>query len=142
MTASGGDWGITAVSLRSPTARDQLAPQGGAFTSITLGPDGRKTRVIGAIAQVLVAPEDPSAVLDILADEIRWGSAADGKPGMDFAKTRASKDEVAGYFRDLVNEWSMEIFHVNEMVAEGGRVVVLCECAWTNKRGRPAPPSR
>ena len=77
---------------------------------------------------------DPTAVLDILADEVRWGSAADGKPGMDFAKPRASKDEVAGYFRDLVNEWSMEFFHVNEMVAQGGRVVVLCECAWTNKR--------
>jgi len=77
---------------------------------------------------------DPSVVLEILADEIRWGSAADGKLGMDFAKKRASKEEVAGYFHELVNEWSMEFFHVNEMVAQGGRVVVLCECSWTNKR--------
>ena len=77
---------------------------------------------------------DPSVLLDILADEIRWGSAADGKPGMDFAKKRATKDEVGGYFRDLLSEWSMEFYQVNEFVAQGGRVVALCECSWTNKR--------
>ncbi len=68
MAAEPGDWGITAVSLRSPTARDQLAPQGGAFTSIILGPDGRIPRIIGSIASVLVAPQNPSAVLDAMAD--------------------------------------------------------------------------
>ena len=28
----------------------------------------------------------------------------------------------------------MEFYQVNEFVAQGGRVVALCECSWTNKR--------
>ncbi|KAA9009399.1 mannitol dehydrogenase family protein [Histidinibacterium aquaticum] len=68
MAASGGDWGIVAVSLRSATARDQLEPQGGAYTSISLMPEGPRARVIGSIVEVLVAPEDPGAVLDRMTD--------------------------------------------------------------------------
>ncbi len=68
MAAAGGDWGICAVSLKSSTARDQLAPQGGVYTAVTLGPDGKSHDQIGAIAEVLVAPEDPDAVIVALAD--------------------------------------------------------------------------
>ncbi|MAC80180.1 MAG: mannitol dehydrogenase [Rhodobacteraceae bacterium] len=63
MQADPGDWGIIAVSLKSPTARDQLVPQGCAYTSVTLAPEGAEYRVIGSIVDVLVAPEDPEAVL-------------------------------------------------------------------------------
>ena len=66
MAQVGGDWGICAVSLNSATVRDQLAPQGCAYTSVTLTPDGPTHRVIGSIARVLVAPEDPQAVLDAM----------------------------------------------------------------------------
>lgn len=62
IAVEGGDWGIIAVSLRSTSARDQLAPQDGAYTSITLG-EGGGARVIGAVTRVLVAPEDPEAVV-------------------------------------------------------------------------------
>lgn len=68
MDHSGGDWGIVAVSLRSPTARDQLRPQGGAFTSVSLGPDGADYRQIESIVDVLVAPEDPAAVVAAMSD--------------------------------------------------------------------------
>ncbi|MEO1307936.1 MAG: mannitol dehydrogenase family protein [Pseudomonadota bacterium] len=68
MAAAGGDWGITAVSLRSPTARDQLQPQGGAFTSVTLGPEGSSHQVIESVVGVMVAPEDPVAVIAAMAD--------------------------------------------------------------------------
>ncbi|MEC8295467.1 MAG: mannitol dehydrogenase family protein, partial [Pseudomonadota bacterium] len=68
LAAQGGDWGILAVSLRSPAARDQLQPQGGAYTSVTLSPEGPETQVITAIRDVLVAPEDPEAVLAAMAD--------------------------------------------------------------------------
>ena len=67
MQAEGGDWGIISVSLRSPTARDQMEPQGGVFTSVTLG-KARRARVIGAVSKVLVAPEDPGAVLRAMTD--------------------------------------------------------------------------
>jgi len=67
MAAAGGDWGICAVSLQSPTARDQLEPQGGVYTSVTLAPEGPEYHIIGSIARVLVAPDDPEAVLEAMA---------------------------------------------------------------------------
>ncbi len=68
MAASGGDWGIVAVSLRSAGPRDQLAPQGCAYTAVELGPGGARHRVVGSICRCLVAPEDPEAVLAAMAD--------------------------------------------------------------------------
>jgi fructuronate reductase len=68
MAASGGDWGIVGVSLRSPDMRDALAPQGCAYTALELGPEGETARVVEAVAEVLVAPEDPEAVLSRMAD--------------------------------------------------------------------------
>ncbi len=69
MEAEGGDWGIIAVSLQSPTARDQLAPQDNLYTSATLGPKGAEYRVIPSLNDVLVAPEDPSRVIDAMVAE-------------------------------------------------------------------------
>lgn len=66
--AAGGDWGIIAVALRNGQARDQLKPQGGSYTSVTLAPDGPTRAVIDCITDVLVAPENPSAVIEALAD--------------------------------------------------------------------------
>ncbi len=68
MAASGGEWGITGVSLRSPSVRDALAPQAWAYTAVSLGPDGQTPRLITALNDVLVAPENPRAVLDAMAD--------------------------------------------------------------------------
>lgn len=68
MAASGGDWGIIGVSLQSPGTRDALVPQGCAYTSVTLGPDGEQTKMIEVLENVLVAPEDPAAVLRAMAD--------------------------------------------------------------------------
>jgi fructuronate reductase len=68
MAASGGDWGIVGVSLQSPTVRDRLVPQGCAYTAVELGPDGERPQVIEAVQEVLVAREDPAAVLARMAD--------------------------------------------------------------------------
>lgn len=68
MANAGGDWGILAVSLRSATARDQLVPQGGMFTSVTLSEGGMTPKTIGSVRDVLVAPEDPAAVVQAMAD--------------------------------------------------------------------------
>ncbi len=77
---------------------------------------------------------DASVWYDILADEIAWGSLADGRPGMEFTKPRASKQEVVGYFEELAADWRMEFYHINEYVADGGRVVALGEMSWTHRR--------
>lgn len=63
MARDGGDWGICAVSLRSPDARDRMMPQGCAYTAVSLGPEGPEPRVIHSVSEVLVAPEDPAKVL-------------------------------------------------------------------------------
>ncbi len=68
MAAAGGDWGIRAVSLRSAGPRDQLVPQGCAYTAVELGPEGSRARVIEAVIDCLVAPEDPEAVLAAMTD--------------------------------------------------------------------------
>lgn len=64
---AGGDWGIIGVSLRSPAQRDLLAPQDCLYTAIER--DTRETRatIVTALREVLVAPENPAAVLERMA---------------------------------------------------------------------------
>ncbi len=68
MAAGETDWGIAAASLRSPETRDALGPQGGLYTLAIRQDAGTALRVIGAIGEVLVGPEDPAALLTRLAD--------------------------------------------------------------------------
>lgn len=63
IAASGGDWMITGVSLRSADVADALNPQDGLYTLLIRGEDGLRARVVGSIAKVLVAPREPEAVL-------------------------------------------------------------------------------
>ena len=53
--------------MRSSAVRDALAPQDFLYTQATLG---KKTsfRIIGSILDILVAPDDPAAVVDAVAD--------------------------------------------------------------------------
>ena len=68
MTASGGDWGISGVSLRSSKIRDRLAPQGNVYTAVELSPHRQKTRIVTSLCEVIFAPEYPGALLTRLAD--------------------------------------------------------------------------
>ena len=61
-------WGITGASLRSPATRDALAPQDGLYAMAVRDADGERLRVIGAVARVLAAPADTSAVILAMAD--------------------------------------------------------------------------
>ncbi|TIP01941.1 MAG: mannitol dehydrogenase family protein [Mesorhizobium sp.] len=62
------DWGIVGVSLRSPDTRDALKPQDGLYTLAIRDSAGEQLQVIGSIQSLLVAPEDPGAVLAALTD--------------------------------------------------------------------------
>ncbi|MFY0619013.1 MAG: mannitol dehydrogenase family protein [Shimia sp.] len=68
MKESGGDWGIVGVSLRSPNTRDALRPQNWTYTAVTLAEDSAVPRKIDVLNDVLVATEDPKAVLDAMVD--------------------------------------------------------------------------
>ncbi len=61
-------WGIVGASLRSPETRDALAPQDGLYTLETQDASGTRLRVVGALREVLVAPENPTALVVRLAD--------------------------------------------------------------------------
>jgi fructuronate reductase len=61
-------WGISGVSLRSPETRDALAPQDGLYT-LAVRDDARQSlRIVGSVVELLVAPENPEAVLARMAD--------------------------------------------------------------------------
>ncbi len=61
-------WGIIAASLRNPDTRDALAPQDGLYTVAAKGSDGERLAVVGAIRELIVAPEDPERLIAAMAD--------------------------------------------------------------------------
>lgn len=63
----GGDWGIIGCSLRSPSVRDQLAPQDGLYTLVERSGDGEKLQLIGAVIKNLVGPENPAELIEVMA---------------------------------------------------------------------------
>jgi fructuronate reductase len=69
LAASGGDWRILGVSLRSPKASGELHPQNGLYTLIEKGAEGTTARVIGAIADAVYSAGDPEPVLAAMAAE-------------------------------------------------------------------------
>ena len=67
MAAGDRDWAITGVSLRSPGVRDALGPQDGLYSITERGPAGERVSLVGAVREVLAAPEDIDAVARALA---------------------------------------------------------------------------
>ena len=66
--AAGGGWGAVGLSLRNRTAGDQLNPQSGLFTVDARLGALHDFRVIGNIAQVVIAPDSPSEALGVLTN--------------------------------------------------------------------------
>lgn len=62
-------WGVLGASLRSADVHDQLAPQDGLYTLLVRDGEDARARIIGAVQGVLVAPHDPQALVQALADE-------------------------------------------------------------------------
>ena len=59
------DWGICGISLRHPSVRDALTPQGGLYTLLE---HGSEPRVIGSIVGCLCEPEAPQLARQMLFD--------------------------------------------------------------------------
>lgn len=68
LARGGGPWGIVGVTQRSATVRDQLVPQDGLYTVAERGPAGTDLHVVGSVRRVLVAGEEPLALVAALAD--------------------------------------------------------------------------
>ncbi|TKV43140.1 MULTISPECIES: mannitol dehydrogenase family protein [Sphingobium] len=67
LTAGDLRWGVIAASLRSPGVRDQMMPQDCLYTMLVRDGSAEQARIIGVVSQVLVAPEDPAALVASLA---------------------------------------------------------------------------
>jgi fructuronate reductase len=68
MAAGDRDWAILGASLRSAETRDALSSQGGLYTAMIRSAGRDEARVVGSVRRLLVAPEDPAALLDAMAD--------------------------------------------------------------------------
>ena len=99
MNAGDRDWGIIGVSLRSAGVAEQLNPQDGLYTVAARSGDSTKTTLVGAVQRVLVASQDPVAVIEAVAAETTriisftitekgYCRASDGS--LDFALTNES----------------------------------------------------
>lgn len=60
-------WGILGASLQRPDQRDRLKPQDGLYTLLKRAPSGPEARIIGCVLDVLVAPENPAALIARMA---------------------------------------------------------------------------
>lgn len=60
-------WGILGASLRSSETRDALGPQDYLYTLCETDEAGARCRVIGALKGVLVAPENPRALIEAMS---------------------------------------------------------------------------
>ncbi len=70
-SGEGREWAVTGVGVMPHDRRivETLTAQDGLYTLVLKHPDGRlEPRIIGSIREALLAPEDPEAVLDRLAD--------------------------------------------------------------------------
>ena len=65
---AGGDrrWAILGASLRAPDTRDALKDQDFLYTLAVSDEAGERCRVIGAIRGILVAPENPQALIEAM----------------------------------------------------------------------------
>lgn len=68
LAVSGGDWRIVGVSLRSADVAAALNPQDGRYIMLTRDEAGDTARLVASIEKVLVAPENPQAVIDAIAN--------------------------------------------------------------------------
>ena len=61
-------WGVLGVSLRSAAVRDAMRQRNYRYMAAALTPDGMDLQQIDVVQDMLVAPEDPAAVIAALAD--------------------------------------------------------------------------
>ena len=123
LAAGETEWGIVGASLQSASTADALLPQDGLYTLAERGSSGEALRVIGSILSVLVAPQDPAALLDALTDPAHpHRHADDHRKGLSAQRGRRSRCVASGYRR------------------RPGHARKAADRAWFPGRGAGAPP--
>lgn len=73
---------------------------------------------------------DSAVWVNLMADQVRFRSLAQGAPGMEFTKERQSKGEVGEYFAGLAADWRMHHYTPDRFIADGKWVVMIGSCKW------------
>jgi len=72
--------------------------------------------------------------MGLVADDIKFGSLAQGAPEVAFLRDYSNRNALRSYFDALLSEWEMIHYTVGEFVAQGETVVMRGTMAWRNKR--------
>ena len=71
--------------------------------------------------------------LELMSHGVCFRSLAGGAPGLEFSRECAKRDDVARYFAELARDWEMIHYTVDELIAQGDRVVMLGSCGWRHR---------
>jgi len=71
--------------------------------------------------------------LGVCDQNVSFGSLPRGSAPMQFAAQYDNREVLRGYFKDLLDQWSMNFYEVMQFIAQGDTVVMQGVCSWTNK---------
>ncbi len=126
---------ICAVSLKTASLRDALAPQDGLYTLIELD-ESPTLRALGAIREVLVAAESPAKVADRLCHPdtsivtmtvTEKGYCLDGAGGLDFAHPDIVHDLSQGEAPHSLIGWLVRGLELRRERGLAPYLVVSCD---------------
>ena len=70
----------------------------------------------------------------IFADNVKFGSIAEGGHGAAYLTAYQSRDDLTAYFEGIKNDWDMIEYTTDHFIAQDDRVVMLGRCSWRFKR--------
>ena len=79
------------------------------------------------------SPEAVANWMSLMAEEVDFRSAAENTPGMRFARTCSTRDEVLVYLTQLGEDWELIYYKADEFIAQGDRVVMVGSCSWKHR---------
>ena len=71
--------------------------------------------------------------MSMVDENISFGSLPRGAAPMQFASQYDNREVLRGYFKGLLDQWSMNYYDVKQFIAQGDMVVMQGFCSWTNK---------
>ena len=124
-----GPWGICGVSLRSPDARDRLAPQGGLYTAVERGARGVARRIVGSVREALFLGDDRGLI------DARLASAATRVVTLTVTEKGYCHDPATGRLDLAHPDIAHDLAHPGSPVSVVGLLVRAFEARRANGAG-------
>lgn len=70
----------------------------------------------------------------LVADDVKFGSIAQGPQGAAYLTTYQKRDDLVQYFEGLTRDWEMLEYVAEHFVAQDDRVVMLGHCSWRYRK--------